>query len=110
MIDNNKQKFIQEVSSFLDKLSPEAIEYFKTFSQKKQFTANGAKILEFLQKKENANQIFKAKEIGEALYISSRSVSGSMKKLVTDGYVEKLGQNPTTYKLTLQGMEVQVDN
>jgi DNA-binding HxlR family transcriptional regulator len=45
--------------------------------------------------------------------MSARSVSGSMRKLVTEQYVEKVGQNPVTYKLTDLGetlaKELQVD-
>ena len=49
---------------------------------------------------------FKAKSVGEGLEISSRTVSGGMRKLVTDGYVEKVGENPTVYSLTAAGKEV----
>ena len=107
----NKQRFIQEVSAFTSMMTPEAVKYFEELSKEKEkFTTNGAKIIKFLQEKGNENKVFKAKEIGEALFISSRSVSGSMKKLVTDGYVEKLDKNPISYRLTLLGTEVQVDN
>ena len=45
--------------------------------------------------------------------MSARSVSGSMRKLVTEQYVEKAGTNPVTYKLTENGealaKELQVD-
>ena len=45
--------------------------------------------------------------------MSALSVSGSMRKLVTEQYVEKSGTNPVTYKLTENGevlaKELQVD-
>lgn len=48
--------------------------------------------------------------IGESLGVGSRSVSGSMRKLVTDGYVEKSGSNPTVYKITNKGINYTFDN
>ncbi len=45
----------------------------------------------------------KAKDIAEGLMMSSRRVSGSIRKLVTDGYVEKIGQDPVIYALTEKG-------
>jgi Mn-dependent DtxR family transcriptional regulator len=44
-----------------------------------------------------------AKSLGERLDISGRSVSGSFRKLVTNGYVEKRAGNPTSYRLTELG-------
>ena len=48
-------------------------------------------------------------EIGEGIFMSGRSVSGSMRKLVTDGYVEKVGTNPVCYGLTDTGRDYQFD-
>lgn len=45
-----------------------------------------------------------AKSLGEQMDISGRSVSGSLKKLVTDGYVDKRAGNPAAYKITEKGM------
>jgi Mn-dependent DtxR family transcriptional regulator len=45
----------------------------------------------------------KAKDIGDELFISSRTVSGALRKLVNDGFVEKIGQNPVIYTLTEKG-------
>ena len=50
----------------------------------------------------------KAKDIGEGLFISSRAVSGAIRKLVTDGYVEKIGQEPVVYALTEKGKTVEI--
>ena len=41
-----------------------------------------------------------AKEIGEGLFMSSRSVSGAMRKLITCGYVVRQNANPVMYALT----------
>lgn len=75
--------------------------------EKSAFTENGRLILDFMQKNlDTYNNMFKAKEIGESMGISSRTVSGAMRKLVTDDYVEKLGENPICYSLTDKGKTV----
>ena len=55
--------------------------------------------------KDQYNNVFKAKEIGEGLGISSRTASGSMRKLVSDGFIEKIGSEPVIYAVTLAGLE-----
>ena len=47
--------------------------------------------------------MWKAKDIAERMGISSRGVSGAMRKLVSDGFCEKIGENPIVYKLTEKG-------
>ena len=37
--------------------------------------------------------------------ITSRAVTGAIRKLVTDGYVEKIEGNPSTYTLTNKGID-----
>ena len=75
-------------------------------SDKPAFTENGKLVLKYIQEnKDTYNNLFKAKEIGEGLNISSRTASGAMRKLVTDGYIEKVGTNPTVYSLTQKGAE-----
>ena len=74
-------------------------------------TENGQKILSWMQ--ENINKmsnLFTSKEAAEALFTSGRSISGSMRKLVNDGYVEKTGKNPVQYSLTEVGKNYQFDN
>lgn len=115
-----KEKFIAMVEGMLNatdinKLDQDAIKYFEAFKNvketvKPQFTENGKKILAYMQdNKEQYNNIFKAKEIGEGLFISSRGASGALRKLVTDNYVEKIGENPTVYSLTQKGVEATFD-
>jgi Mn-dependent DtxR family transcriptional regulator len=36
-------------------------------------------------------------------------VSGAMRKLVTDGYVEKVGESPVIYMLTEKGKNITID-
>lgn len=65
-----------------------------------EITEKGMKILNWMSEhKEEYNNIFTAKNIGDGLQTTGRSVSGSMSKLIEKGYVEKIGTNPTQYKL-----------
>ena len=68
---------------------------------KPEVTEAGIGILEFMQNSETSN--LKAKDIAEGMDISSRKVSGSIRKLVTDGFVEKFGKSPVIYSLTEKG-------
>ena len=110
----NKEKFIQEHEDYISHetvipFSEEAWSYFKTLKETEEiekplFTENGAKVLQWMRDNENQyNNIFKAKEIAEGLFTTSRSVSGSMRKLVSDGFVDKTGTNPSCYSLTEKG-------
>ena len=75
--------------------------------EKPMFTENGKLVLQYM--KDNQQEpLFKAKVIAEGLFVSSRTVSGAMRKLVTDGYVEKVGQDPVIYKLTEKGQQIEI--
>ena len=100
---SKKQKFIEMVEVLLamteKKMEPdkEALEYFNILkaadinNDKPKFTENGKLVLKYMQEnKELRNNIFNAKEVGVGLGVSSRTASGAMRKLVTDGYVEKI--------------------
>lgn len=77
----------------------------------KRVTENGQKILIFMQENEEAmNNIFTSKEIAEALFVSGRSISGSMRKLFGDGYINKEGNNPVKYSLTDLGRNLSLKN
>ena len=90
-----KELLTEEISELIkcepDLLSAEALAYFevlKTEPTKKsvEITENGAKILKFMQENwEKHNNIFKATTIAEGLFTNGKSVSGSMRKLVSDG-------------------------
>ena len=56
------------------------------------------------------NNIFTSREAAEALFTSGRSIAGSMRKLVNDGYVDKVGKDPVQYSLTDAGKNYQFDN
>ena len=85
------------------------LEYFESLkveSPKPEFTEMGAKILSHMQVI-NAQQMT-ANAIGEGIFLNSRSVSGAMKKLIADGYVDKTGDNPKLYSITDKGLEKEI--
>ena len=74
-------------------------------------TENGAKLLSWMKdNEEKMSNIFTSKEAAEALFTSGRSIAGSMRKLVNDGYVEKIGKDPVRYSLTEAGKNYRFDN
>ena len=114
-----KEKFVLEIEQALKEqkisLSEDAQIYFEALkgedSDSPRFTENGKAILKFIQEnKDTYNNLFKAKDIGEGMGISSRTASGSLRKLVNDGFVEKLGENPKMYSLTEEGESVTFDS
>ena len=72
-----------------------------TKNDKPVLTDNGKVILDYMQKCDVP--MLKARDIAEGLFISSRGVSGALRKLVTDGFCEKVGQDPVVYTLTEKG-------
>jgi DNA-binding MarR family transcriptional regulator len=112
-----KQEFIEFVKDYMaeckDEMSENVRLYWEAFcntqeNEKPAFTDNGKLILKFLQDNQQT-AMWKAKDIGEGLFISSRMVSGAMRKLVTDGYVEKVGENPVIYSLTENGKNIEIE-
>ena len=74
-------------------------------------TENGKKLLSWMQENvDTMTNLFTSKEAAEALFTSGRSIAGSMRKLVNDGYVEKTGKDPVQYSLTEAGKNYQFDN
>lgn len=104
---SKKEKFIEMVEQLLKDVNvedyPEEMEYFNSLKEEKgesEITENGKMILTFMQENKIAyNNLFKAKDIADGLGTSSRAVSGSMRKLVKDGYVNKVGKEPVIYEL-----------
>lgn len=72
--------------------------------EKPEFTDNGKAILQYLQTAPEG--MYKARDIAEGMFIASKSVSGAIRKLVTDGYVEKVGKDPVIYAITEKGKNV----
>lgn len=110
---DKKEMFInfvtEQIPNFMEIAPQEVQEFWDAFKTGKSvggMTENGQKILQYMQENEaTENNLFKAKTIGEGLFMSSRSVSGAMRKLVTDGYVTKTPGNPVVYSLSSMGRE-----
>ena len=60
-------------------------------------TPKGKAIIDFMM--QAPDELYTSQTIGVSMQINSRSVAGSLRPLVNKGLVEKLGQNPTVYKL-----------
>ena len=78
-------------------------EMLTTEKEKPEFTDNGKLILKYLQDTVSDKPQQKAKDIADGLLMTSRRVSGAIRKLVTDGYVEKVSKDPVVYALTEKG-------
>ena len=93
-----------------------AVEFFNDFKNNKvknsgAMTENGKNLLSWMQENvDTMTNLFTSKEVAEGLFTSGRSVAGSMRKLVTDGYVEKIGKDPVQYSLTEKGINYKFDN
>jgi len=79
--------------------------YLTVLADKKEkpvLTENGKAILIHL--KENfSDKPFKSADLAESMGISARGVSGSLRKLVSDGFCNKTGKDPIVYELTEKG-------
>ena len=116
---SKKQEFISYVKDLIDEaphviMSDEARLYWEAFcgtteAEKPMFTDNGKLILKWMQEN-TSDPMLRAKDIAEGLFISSRAVSGAMRKLVTDGFVEKVGQDPVIYSITEKGKNIKIED
>ena len=92
-----------------------AMEFWEEFKNgkiknSKDMTENGKKLLSWMQEnEEKMSNVFTSKEAAEALFTIVRSIAGSMRKLVNDGYVEKTGKDPVQYSLTEAGKSYQFE-
>ena len=71
-------------------------------------TESGLAILEYLQSCDSSTYL-KAKDIAEGMNWTSRKVSGSIRKLTLDGFVDKNGKDPVIYALSDKGKEFDVE-
>ena len=114
-----KQKFIEAIDDAffskidINEIDPDIVAYWTALkggeSNKPTFTDNGKLIIQYLQTLPEGTPMMKAKEIAEGMFISSRAVSGAMRKLVTDGFVEKVGESPVMYALTDAGKNITIE-
>ena len=93
--------------------SQKVLEYFeslKTIPAKPEITEKGLEILRAMQSEvEVRNNLFKAADVGSILDKPAKAVSGSLRKLVSDGFVEKIGEKPILYALTEKGKTFEVE-
>lgn len=106
-----KERFIEEVAAAGINFSDLAQEFFDELQSgaaaASPITEKGLNVLKFMvANRDRYNNIFKSQSIAADLGISSRTVSGTMRKLVADGFVHKEGQNPVCYSLTEQGAQM----
>ena len=106
LVANCKEPVVipDEVKEFYDILRSQQDKHI----DKPLFTETGLQILEYLKAQEARS--LKAKDIADGMEISSRKVSGSIRKLVTDGFVEKYGANPVVYTLTEKGKNFDIES
>lgn len=113
-----KDEFINYIEKLMaspiaEEMSDSVKNYWEAFKgnkgNKPTFTDGGKAILECLRGLPEDGPMLKAKDIAETMGISSRSVSGSIRKLVTDGFVEKVGQDPVMYSLTDAGRNITIE-
>jgi predicted transcriptional regulator len=75
---------------------------------KPEVTENGLKILTYLQ--ENPDfRTWKAKDLADRMGVASRGVSGALRKLVSDGYCEKISADPVVYTITEKGINYRIE-
>jgi predicted transcriptional regulator len=111
-----KQEFINYIENLIkDKEMPENVKIYwdtlkseKVQKDKPMFTDNGKIVLDYMQKNAAAGS-WSAKSIAEGVLMSGRGVSGTLRKLVTDGFVEKLSEDPIIYALTTKGKEIEIN-
>ena len=84
------------------------LESLKIEKPKKEITEKGAIILKFLQRR--PGELFSSKMMSEEIGINSKTIAGSLRKLTSDGFVSKVGQNPTMYSIATKGIEYKFDN
>lgn len=109
-----KQEFLDFVNALMnanpkltDELMTESVKaYLNILAEVKEekllITENGKVVLEHLQSNPDI-LLWKSKDIAEQLGLASRSVSGTMRKLVNDGFCDKIGKDPIVYTLTEKG-------
>lgn len=108
-----KEKFISEIETILatNPISEEAMSFFNELKSSAPIvTEKGINILSYVQK-QSMDYIFTAKMLAEQIDMNTRSISGTIRKLITDGFLEKVGNSsPLTYKITESGYNLDLDN
>lgn len=117
---SKKSKFVNFVNDNLfskinvNEIDPDIVAYWdglagEKVTDKPTFTDNGKLVMKYMQTLPADVEPKTAKAIAEEMYISSRTVSGCMRKLCEDGFAEKIGKEPTLYTLTEKGKNIIID-
>ena len=98
-----EQLMTENIKQYIEVLMDENVK------EKPDLTDNGKLVLKFMQEHQDITA-WKAKDIADGLFISSRTVSGAMRKLVNDGFAEKLSKDPVIYTLTEKGKNYVIED
>ena len=116
---SKKSEFINyiemAINAYPTPMSEDAFAYWNALkgsddTEKPVFTDNGKLIMKYLQELPDDTKLLRAKDIAEGMFISARTISGSMRKLVSDGFVEKIGKDPILYSLTEKGKDITIED
>lgn len=114
-----KQEFLNFVNSLMEAnpeltrklMTDEIRQYLKALEEikdeKPTLTKTGVIVLRTMQINSDV-KMWKSKDLAEYSGISSKSVSGTMRKLVNDGFCEKMGTGPVIYYLTEKGKNYEI--
>lgn len=99
--DLTNELITEDIQSYLDILK-------EAKNEKSELTENGKRVLNYLQEHQDIH-LWKAKDLAEQIGISSRGASGAMRKLVNDGFCDKIGESPVIYSLTEKGKNYKIN-
>lgn len=103
LMANANTEMTKEANDFWTKFKEEKVR------EKPTFTDNGKLVITYMKQNNSDGTLFSAKEIAEGLMVSARTVSGSMRKLIGDGFAVKATEDPVTYKLTEKGINIIIE-
>ena len=97
------EDFLEEFEKNKEYFSEESISYIETLKNEKnnnRLTELNHLILDFMKEnKDKYDNSFSSKIIAEGLDTAAKKISGSIRKLVNLGLVEKTNENPVIYAL-----------
>lgn len=115
MNKSKREQFIELVDLLMEDAAinkdewTDALIYFEALKMQKDkekpvITDKGAEILLYIQNNyQNYKNMFSAKVIAEGMEAATKSVSASMRGLVTGGFLEKISDKPVIYSITDAG-------
>ena len=115
MAKSKKEQFLDLVDTLMENVVldkeewADALVYLEALKmqedkEKPVITDKGKEILLYIQGNyQSYKNMFSAKVIAEGMGIATRSVSASMRGLVTGGFLEKVSDKPVIYSITDKG-------